>query len=72
MTRHEVHIIQNREIGLSECGSQLPLNEASTATPWPMANGDIAIWDDDIYPEGYAVCTACDWAYMVANPCPEC
>lgn len=58
------HIINNREIGLTECGRLTAYHDVSDPTPWDVLSGSgVAIWDDDRYLEGYDTCSACQAAY---------
>lgn len=61
---HLQHIIDNREIGLTECGLLLAYMEVSDPTPWNVtSNGDKAIWDNDETLSGLPICRACEQAY---------
>jgi hypothetical protein len=60
-TRPTQHTIDNDEIGLTYCGRLLPYRAATDPTPWPLPDGDVALWDDDTYLEGFDPCPAC-WA----------
>jgi hypothetical protein len=64
------HIVNNQEIGITECGLMLKVTPVTDrfaddyGTPVPVSNGDgVAIWDDVDTPSGHTTCSACFAAY---------
>jgi hypothetical protein len=61
----QVHIIDESEIGLTECGQLLPWKSASDPTPWDTGREEnVAIWPEEPSPEGSEFCNRCLNAYM--------
>lgn len=65
------HIVDNREIGITECGLMLtetPVTDRFAddyGTPVKVTNGNgVAIFDDVDTPAGHVTCQACFAAYQ--------
>ena len=65
----QVHIIANREIGMTECERLVEWHVATDPTPWPLADnsGEQAIWDGDEQSHDDHLCRAC-WEAYIAEP----
>lgn len=62
------HIINNDDIGLTECGLLTSGVDPVAVGPFRVGAGeDIASWDNEEFLPSHTSCSACHTAYMAAH-----